>query len=137
MTNPDGQTSSWFVITWYEADVFARTLSDSALLLTQRIVEEEPEGRPAPPGRYSNNPRLQPQPPPTGPAVNPLNGDEPVGRRPDSPRERRERLTGLERKEQREARQERQRLERLAKAGRPTEETAEESPSPGGELPEQ
>ena len=134
MTNPDGQTSSWNVITWYEEAAFRATLSDSALRTTTPLIaEEQPEGVPAPsPTRYANNPRLQPAPeppPPAEPVAQPLAAaDEPVGRGPDSPRERRVRLSGAERKEQREARQERQRQERAAKraAEEPPPETTEQ-----------
>lgn len=126
MTNPDGQTSSWNVLTWYEADVFAATLSDSALrTVAPRIAEEQPEGLPASPARYANNPRLRAEPeprPPDEPVVQPLT------RGPDSPRERRQRLSPTERKQQRQARQERQRQERAAKQAKaPAEEPPTET----------
>lgn len=153
MSNPDGQTSSWNVITWYEADVFAASTSDSALRTTvalplpgsapqidSRIADEPREGLPASPTRYANNPRLRPEPPLPVPEPAPsAYGDgpygsgpygggappnvQPLGRGADTPRERRIRRTPAERKAQRQARRDQQRQESRAKRGLPPETT--------------
>ena len=147
MTNPDGQVSAWFVINWYEEDVFRSIEGDSAFRtvvgrspegrsVEGRIAEEPPEGIPAPPARYANNPRLHNEPIDEGaPGVELLGGDRPATRGPDSPRERRPRTGKGARdqrggKERQQGRVARQRQERAEKAGRPPEEP------PGQTTPE-